>query len=123
MKNLSIYLDDCADDKELAQRLRHAGYTVVRPREVRTAGLPDRGHLEYAAQSQLTLLTRNPDDFQDLHRKWQAAGRTHFGILLVYQDNNPKKDMSPADVVRAIGNLIASGLPIVNEIHTLNHWR
>jgi hypothetical protein len=32
-------------------------------------------------------------------------------------------DMEPPDIVQALGNLIASGLPIANEIHVLNHWR
>lgn len=31
--------------------------------------------------------------------------------------------MEPVDVVQAIGNLLASGIPITNEIHSLNQWR
>jgi hypothetical protein len=31
--------------------------------------------------------------------------------------------MEPPDVVRAIGNLLASGVPIAHEVHILNHWR
>ena len=66
---------------------------------------------------------KNPDDFILLHADWQAQGRSHSGILLVYKDNIKGKDMSPQEVARAIGNLMASGLPIDNEIHTLNQWR
>ncbi|MCS6860835.1 MAG: hypothetical protein NZT92_11010 [Abditibacteriales bacterium] len=33
------------------------------------------------------------------------------------------KDMTKPDIVRAIGNLLAAGLPVVNEVHILNHWR
>jgi hypothetical protein len=31
--------------------------------------------------------------------------------------------MKPPNIVRAIGKLEASGLPIANELHVLNHWR
>ena len=55
--------------------------------------------------------------------RWQAQGRTHSGILLIYQDNVRGKDMGLPDVVRAISNLVASGLPIANELHSLNQWR
>jgi hypothetical protein len=95
----------------------------VTPRTVGTLGRSDDEHLEYASQHKLTLVTRNPDDFRERHDLWQAQGRGHAGILLVFLDNIKGKDMQPADIVRAIRNLVASGLPIVNEIHTLNHWR
>jgi hypothetical protein len=48
---------------------------------------------------------------------------SHGGIALIYQDNVKGKDMSPAEIVTALKNLVGSGLPIENEIHTLNHWR
>jgi hypothetical protein len=31
--------------------------------------------------------------------------------------------MKDRDIVRAIGNLEAAGVPIENELHVLNHWR
>jgi len=31
--------------------------------------------------------------------------------------------MKPGDVVRALRNLLASGLPLANEIYALNLWR
>jgi hypothetical protein len=80
-------------------------------------------HLEYAAAHGFILITQNPKDFRNLHDRWQAQGRSHSGILLIYRDNIKGKDMEPAEVVQAIGNLLASGLPIANEIHSLNHWR
>ncbi len=51
------------------------------------------------------------------------AGHTHSGIFVVYFDNDTRRDMSDHDIVRAIDNLLASGLPIVNEFHILNQWR
>src|SRR5262249_16616694 len=70
-----------------------------------------------------TLITKNPKDFRDLQPEWQAQKRPHFGILLIYEDNIRGKDMEPADIVRAIGKLLASGLPVRDELHILNHWR
>jgi hypothetical protein len=69
------------------------------------------------------LLTYNVDDFKDLHQQWQAQGRTHAGIFIIYQENIVGKDMSYRDMIRAINNLLASGIPIANEVHTLNHWQ
>jgi hypothetical protein len=31
--------------------------------------------------------------------------------------------MQPSEVARAIDNLLASGVPIANKVHVLNHWR
>jgi predicted nuclease of predicted toxin-antitoxin system len=123
MTSLHLYLDDCADSNRLANTLRQAGFPTVTPREAGTAGRDDADHLEYAAANGHTLITKNPKHFITLHQHWQAAGRTHSGILLIYQDNNPTKDISPTGIARAVENLLSSGLPIANEVHTLNHWR
>jgi hypothetical protein len=120
---MNIYLDDCMDDNELVQRLQQADHTVVSPREASTVGIADQAHLEYAAQHHCTLLTKNCDDFQELHRQWRRTGHAHSGILLVYQDNNANKDMNLTDIVQAIDHLIMASLPIANELHILNHWR
>jgi hypothetical protein len=120
---LIIYLDDCLDRDWLIALLRHAGYTVISPREVGTDGLADPAHLEYAARHSCALLTANTDDFEALHHDWQSQGRTHAGIFLVYQEGDVTKDMTPHDIVRAIDHLMASGLPIANELHRLNFWQ
>jgi hypothetical protein len=74
--HLSLYLDDCADDDTLAALLRQAGHQVSTPRIAGTSGLLDREHLDYAAQRGYTLLTKDPDDFIDLHHQWLATNRT-----------------------------------------------
>ena len=120
---LSIYLDDSLDWGLLIVLLRSAGHTVISPRDVGTRDWDDPDHLAYAAQHDYALLTKDPDDFTQLHHDWQAQGRAHAGILLVYYEGDVSKDMKPHDVVRAIANLLASGLPIANAVHALNHWR
>jgi hypothetical protein len=47
----------------------------------------------------------------------------HPGVLIVRMDSDPKRDMKPHEIVRALENLIASNLAIPNHCHVLNHWR
>jgi len=121
--SLTIYLDDCSDHDDMIAFLTQAGHTVISPRAAGTKGWDDSDHLDYAATHGYVLLTYNPRHFDMLHKTWQAQGRTHAGIFLVYQDNNLVKDMTYADIVRTVGNLLASGLPIANAVHILNHWQ
>lgn len=121
--SLTIYLDDCSDDDDLIVFLTRASHTVISPRATGTRSWKDPDHLTYAATRGHVLLTHNPPDFRRLHRDWQAQRRTHAGIFIIYRDNNVRKDMTHPDIVRAIENLLASGLPIANEIYILNQWR
>jgi hypothetical protein len=120
---LNIYLDDSADSDERIQLLTNARHTVVSPRDVGTSRANDPVHLEYAVTHGCVLLTFDVDDFKALHRDWQAQGRAHSGIFVVYFENDRRRDMKSHDIIRAIDNLLASGLPIANEFHVLNQWR
>ena len=120
---MRLYLDDNTARPLLTTLLRKAGHDVVIPADVGTAGLSDPRHLTYAVQHDRVLLTHDHHDFDDLHRLVQATGGSHAGILVVRLDNDPKRDMKDADIVRAIAKLEASGVPIANELHVLNHWR
>jgi hypothetical protein len=120
---MECYLDDCADANDLILWLQRAGHIVHSPRSDGTRGVDDPIHLAHAAKHGYTLITKNPDDFRLLHHDWQQRGQAHHGILLIYEENIRGKDMEPADIVRSIGKLLASGVPIVNELHVLNHWR
>jgi hypothetical protein len=120
---VDFYLDDCADANDLVALLRQAGHTVRTPRTENTRGIDDPLHLAYAVAHGCVLITKNPKDFRFLHHEYQAQGRLHPGILLICEDNVRGKDPEPADIVHAIGNLLASGLPLANELHVLNHWR
>lgn len=117
--SLKIYLDDCAYAKDLVRLLRLAGHEVVTPAEAGMTSADDEVHFGYAAAQSLVILTKNPDDFAELH----AMDSGHAGILAVYQDNNPDRDMSYADIVRAIGNLERAGVEIAGNFHNLNVWR
>jgi hypothetical protein len=100
-----------------------AGHQVTIPADAGIPGVSDSRHLMYAVQQELVLLTRNHDDFEDLHELVQVTGGTHPGLLVVRLDNDPSRDMKDRDIVRAIANLEQAGVAVANEFHILNHWR
>jgi predicted nuclease of predicted toxin-antitoxin system len=120
---MKLYLDDDSAKAALAARLRNAGHLVVQPSSIGTSGASDPRHLLYAVQNDLVVLTKNHDDFEDLHSLVQGTGGRHPGILVIRADNDPSRDMKDQDIARAIANLERAGVPIVNELHILNHWR
>jgi hypothetical protein len=74
-------------------------------------------------QCPLVLMTKNHDDFLDLHKVVQVAQGTHPGIVIIRLDNDPTRDMTPRQIVTAIAHLEAVGVPLANQIYILNHWR
>jgi hypothetical protein len=120
---MNLYLDDDSAKGALVARLRKAGHQVVTPADASLAGASDQRHLLYAVEHDCVFLTRNHDDFEELHRLVQATKGRHTGILAVRFDNDPTRDLKDAEIVRAIRNLEQSGAPIANEFHILNHWR
>ena len=69
------------------------------------------------------MLTRDHEDFADLHDLIRAAGGRHPGILVVRFDNEPTHNLGERAIAAAMTKLEASGLAIADEIHVLNHWR
>jgi hypothetical protein len=117
--SLKLYLDDCAYDKFLLLQWTAAGHAVTVPPDLGTSGMDDLTHLQTAAARGLVVITKDVDDFEELHRQ----GTPHCGILGICQDNDPSRDMTYADIVRAISNLEKAGVEIAGQFHILNHWR
>ena len=120
---MNLYLDDDSAKALLATLLRKAGHPVEIPADAGMVGAADPRHLTHAARQEYVLLTRNHDGFEDLHVLVQVTGGQHPGLLVIRSDNDPTRDMKDRDIVRAIANLEKSGVPILNELHVLNHWR
>jgi predicted nuclease of predicted toxin-antitoxin system len=120
---MNLYLDDNCAKISLANLLRRAGHIVTLPADVNLSGDTDARHLAACASADRVLMTRDHDDFLDLHDLILAARGQHSGILVVRTDNDPGRDMKDRDIVRAIANLEAAGVPIASEFHILNHWR
>ncbi|HYT89222.1 MAG TPA: DUF5615 family PIN-like protein [Gemmataceae bacterium] len=120
---MNLYLDDDSAKASLVKLLKKAGHQVAIPADAGLTGVSDPRHLMHTVQNNWVLLTKNHDDFEDLHLLLQAAGGKHAGLLVVRSDNNPTRDMKDHDIARAIANLEGASVPVANEFHILNHWR
>src|SRR5687768_9898778 len=119
---MRLYLDDDMDANVLISVLQEEGHEVISPRAVAMRGAQDAAHLRYAAARQYAVVTANVGDFLTLHQTWQEEGRQHAGILALYRENNPRRDMTYAQMAQAISRLERAGLPLQNTFHNLNMW-
>jgi predicted nuclease of predicted toxin-antitoxin system len=116
--SLRLLVDEDTQAKWLVNLLRSAGHDVVTVPEANLAAELDPRVLEYAQREDRILLTRNCEDFRALHH----AQAQHAGIVAIYQDRDPDKNMSYAAIVRALANLEASGLELTGQFVVLNAW-
>ncbi len=119
--SLSLYLDDCAFSHKLKQLLAEAGHDVQVPADVfpPLTGAEDPVHFAHARASGRAIITLNARDFKEIH----DHNLDHFGILIVYQDNDPTRDMSYSEIVQAIANLENTGVAIAGGFWSLNAYR
>ncbi|MEH1845599.1 MAG: DUF5615 family PIN-like protein [Nostoc sp.] len=113
-----MLLDEDSQAKYLVNLLQAAGHDVV---TVNLAGLMNRLDsvvLDYPRLNQRVLLTRNCNDFHELHQ----VNPAHSGILAVYQDFDAAKNMSYQAIVKAIANLETAKYPLENQFIILNQW-
>ena len=120
---MRLYLDDNLTDRRVVAQLHRAGQTVVLPAEVGHAGASDAQHFVQAIRHTAALLTRNYKDFIELHDLIHTAGGHHPGLLLVYLENDPTRDMTPRSLAVAITRLEAAAVPVADHVYVLNHWR
>lgn len=120
---MMIYLDDNLAARALAGMLRKAGHSVCRPTDLGLMGASDARHLERSIREKLVLLTKDRDDFYELHELVLTSGGQHPGLIVVHFANDPRRDMRPGHIVMAIGKLERSGLQLTNEWVILNQWR
>jgi hypothetical protein len=120
---MRLYLDDDSADPLLARLLRNAGHHVRLPAEIGHVGSHDAVHLKLAIREDRVLLSGNHDDFAFLHDLVLEARGHHPGILVVRRDNDPKRDLTPRGIVRAVGNLLSANFVMLDQLQILNHWR
>lgn len=116
--SLKLLLDEDSQAKYLVNLLRGAGHDVVTVNETSLGGLQDIAVFDYARQHKRVILTRNCSDFLELHK----VNLIHAGILAVYQDSDPSKNMSYQSIAKAIANLEMSGYNLENQFVILNQW-
>jgi len=120
---MRIYVDEDLASALLIQLLQKAGHDVSTPAATGTLGKSDAVQLACAIREKRACLSRNYDDFEELHLLMAEGQGHHFGILIVRGENDPTRDMTPKGIVAAIRKLEASGVPIENEYIVLNQWR
>ncbi|MFO0965028.1 MAG: DUF5615 family PIN-like protein [Gemmataceae bacterium] len=120
---MNLYLDDNSNKTSLVGRLRAAGHKVAVPADLNLAGAADPKHLAACARTALVILTRDHEDFLDLHDLIQETHGRQAGIFVVRSDNDLSRDMSDRDIVRALANVEAAKAPVENNYVILNHWR
>jgi predicted nuclease of predicted toxin-antitoxin system len=120
---MNIYLDDNLAEDKLRGLLTKGGHSVVRPADVGRSGLSDANHLEFAIRNNWVLLTRDREDFNDLHKLVLTSGGTHPGILVVRFQNDLTKDMKAKHIAAATTKLAKSGISTTDSLIVLNHWR
>lgn len=116
--SLKLLLDEDSQAKPLVNLLRKTGHDVLTVNEAGLTSQPDNVVQNYAIRESRVLLTHNCDDFEELHK----IDSNHFGILAVYRSASSSKNMNHKDIVRAIANLEAASIPLVNQFIVLNHW-
>jgi predicted nuclease of predicted toxin-antitoxin system len=120
---MRLYIDDDLAQPLLAQLLRNAGHDVVLPITLGLAGREDPVHLRHAVRDARVFLSGNHDDFEQFHNLIIETQGHHPGILIVRRDNNPKRDLGPRGIVRAMTNLVAANVDVEDQFLVLNHWR
>jgi hypothetical protein len=120
---MRLYLDEDTVGALLVQLLRNDGHDVETPAGAGLMGEADPVQLTYAIKEDRVFLTRNYGDFEDLHNLIRVARGHHAGILVIRRDNNPRRNMMPRDIVRALRNLEAAGVPIADQYIVLNGWQ
>ena len=81
---IRLYLDEDVTPV-LGRILRERGFDVTSALESGHLEWSDEAHLQYATSEARTLFTYNIRDFARLHKKWQAEGKAHHGIIVSYQ--------------------------------------
>jgi predicted nuclease of predicted toxin-antitoxin system len=121
---MRLYNDDDSVDPSLIRLLRRDGHDVQVPSDVGLAGENDQAQLAHAIRDRRAILTKNHGDFEDLHDLVVFAARGHHeGILVVRYDKDPRNNMSPCDIARAVRNPERAGVAIADSYHELNHWQ
>ena len=86
-----------------------SGQNEFLPTQHRLGSVSDARVLAWAVAQDRPVLTRDHEDFADLHDLVLAVGGHHPGILVVRFDNDPRHNLTERAIATAIGNLESSG--------------
>ena len=117
---MKFLIDENMSNPRLAARLRAEGHEPVLASDVGLLSESDPKVLAWAIAQALPVLTR---DFTDLHDLVLTARGHHSGIWIVRFDKDAGNNLSDRSIAQAIIKLESSGVPIIDQVHVLNHWR
>jgi predicted nuclease of predicted toxin-antitoxin system len=120
---MRLLLDENMSDRRLASRLKAHGHDPLLAPDVGLLAATDARVCAWAITQALPVLTRDSEDFSDLHDLIMAAGGHHAGMLIVRFDNDPRHNLTDRGIASAISKLESSGVPVLDRIHVLNQWR
>ena len=120
---MKVWLDENMSDPRLAARLRAGGHDPILAPDAGLLSATDARVLIFSIAQGFPVLTRDSDDFEDLHDLVITAAGHHAGILIVRFDNDPHHNLTDRGIATAISKLESSGVPIRDRIHVLNQWR
>jgi hypothetical protein len=120
---VKLYLDDDTCAALLVAVLRKAGHDVLIPSDIGMSGRHDAEHLLRCVQNGRVFLTRNYRDFVPIHDLIAGCSGSHTGIIVIRQDDDPRKNMSPKGIVSAVRRVEHVYSDLGNQLITLNDWR
>jgi len=120
---MRFLIDENMSSPRLASRLQAQGHDPILAGDVGLLSVTDARVLIWAMTRALPVLTRDSEDFEDLHDLIMAACGHHSGLLVVRFDNDPRHNLTEWGIAVTISKLESSGVPIPDRIHVLNQWR
>ncbi|HEV8468839.1 MAG TPA: DUF5615 family PIN-like protein [Candidatus Limnocylindria bacterium] len=113
---MRLLVDENLDSADLIGRLRRAGHFV----ETLSKGTPDADIWQFAQQHRLAIITADVPDFQAL----SIDPKRHHGLLVVYCERSPLRQMRAADIAAAIEYVRdVHGDDLAGKLVVLNEWR
>jgi predicted nuclease of predicted toxin-antitoxin system len=89
-----VLADENMSSRRLAARLQAAGHDMVLATDVGLVAASDARVLAWAVGQGRPVLTREDEDFADLHDLVMAVGGHHSGILVMRFDNDPRHNLT-----------------------------
>jgi predicted nuclease of predicted toxin-antitoxin system len=120
---MRILVDENMAGRRLSQLLEAAGHDVILAFDAGLLSATDPRVMIWAIGQSRAVLTRDYEDFEDLHDLISSAGGSHHGILAIRFDGDPRRSLSDRGITTAIAKLAASGVPVAGMFHILNQWR
>ena len=116
---IRLYMDEDSMCEALVKALRTRGVDVVTASDERMIHRDDADHLDYATKQGRVLVTRNIQDFYELHTIYLTEGKHHAGIILV-----PQQRYTVGEEMRRLLKIIAAkpAEAMQNHVEFLNAW-